>query len=71
MKITLIICVVIAFLILQIHAVRYNKKAYNEGICRKCGGAMKNVDMDSQGNTFYECVKCDNKIWVSYGVDMK
>ena len=46
-----------------------NKKIYNKGICRKCGGKMKYFDTASNFSNGYYCEKCHNTEWVGLGAD--
>ena len=48
------------------------KKYFNEGVCKKCGGHFKIVEgtigRDPKG---YKCDVCDNCVWISYGSDLE
>lgn len=48
--------------------VQLEMKAWNNGICKKCGGKWRQFDTDSQGGRGY---KCDggHYEWISYPVD--
>ena len=45
------------------------KNAYNNGVCRVCGASLKCTGGDSQGGRLYECSKCNEYVWITYGVD--
>ena len=47
------------------------KKAYNNGVCTKCGEKLRHFDCDSQGGRGYCCDKCGRVVWVSYNVDKR
>lgn len=46
-----------------------NKKIYNKGICRKCGGKMIYFDTASDLSNGYYCSKCKNTEWIGLGAD--
>lgn len=45
------------------------KKAWNGGVCAKCGGKWQSFDTDSQGGRGYNCASNKHTIWISYNVD--
>lgn len=47
----------------------YEKKDYNEGRCKTCGGKLRYFDTDSQGGRGYRCENCHRVVWVSWGAD--
>lgn len=49
-------------------AVHYEKKLFNNGTCRKCGGRLRWFDYDSHSGRGYACQDCDNIVWVSYRI---
>lgn len=51
-----------------IGAICYEKRLFNKGICRKCGGRLNWFDCDSQFGRGYACQECDNIVWVSYRI---
>lgn len=50
-------------------AAHFEKKDFNNGICKKCGEKLRFFDYDSQGGRGYCCDKCGHVVWVSYNVD--
>ena len=42
------------------------KRDYNRGFCKKCGGRLNLFDIDSQGGRGYRCHNCNYHTWVSY-----
>ena len=63
---TPIICVLTILALGGITGYILEKKAFNNGICPKCGNHMRMFDEDSQGGRGYECNECDYGCWVSY-----
>lgn len=63
---TPIICVLVVLTLGGITGYILEKKAFNNGICPKCGNRMSLFDEDSQGGRGYECNECDYGCWVSY-----
>lgn len=45
---------------------RMEAKAFNNGVCTKCGRDLVCFDVDSQGGRGYTCKHCDYTCWVSY-----
>ena len=43
-----------------------DRKAYNNGICRKCNGKLRHADTDSQGDKLWVCDNCGNYLWTSW-----
>ena len=43
-----------------------DKKAWNKGICRKCGGMLYHADTDSQGGKLWCCEQCHRMFWTSW-----
>jgi len=63
------VCAVIIILILIFGAVivrHIEYKEYNNGICTKCGGHLRSFDMDSQGGTGWNCIRCGYSFWTSW-----
>lgn len=47
------------------------KKYFNKGVCKKCGGHFKIIEGTTGNNPKgYRCDVCDNCVWISYGSDM-
>lgn len=46
----------------------HEKRLFNKGTCRKCGGRLSWFDCDSQSGRGYACQECDNIVWVSYRI---
>lgn len=44
------------------------KKRFNKGICPECGTKFDR-EVDEHGERRYSCPKCDNELWICYGVD--
>lgn len=44
------------------------KRSWNKGKCRNCGGSWVKFDVDSQGGRGYKCI-CGKTIWISYPID--
>lgn len=42
------------------------RAAYNNGVCKKCGGKLRHADNDSQGGKFWVCDKCGSHLWTSW-----
>lgn len=42
------------------------RKAWNNGICRRCGGKLYHADTDSQGGKMWRCEKCGGVLWTSW-----
>lgn len=62
---------ILAMIVGVLWAINSERKAYNNGICTKCGGKLRLFDCDSQGGRGYHCDGCDNIVWVSYNVDKR
>lgn len=59
--------IIIGFFICPIIFYYQQKKAYNNGICPKCGGPLKYFDSDSGGSSGYCCEKCHKYyIWIDW-----
>ena len=64
--ITIIISVIaIVYMICKI-ASTFEKRAFNNGICKQCGSKLEYFDTDSQGGRGYTCRHCHYTAWVSY-----
>lgn len=50
---------------------KQEKKEWNNGICRKCGGTLEHFDNDSQGSIGICCNKCGAVHWFSYFRDVE
>jgi len=47
------------------------KKYFNNGSCKKCGGHFKIIEGDVGNDPKgYKCDVCDNCVWISYGSDI-
>lgn len=44
----------------------FERREFNRGTCRKCGGRYRYFDTDSQGGDGYCCDKCGKVIWVNW-----
>lgn len=42
------------------------KKEWNGGWHRECGGRWRTFDMDSQGGVGHTCTKCNATIWTGF-----
>ena len=64
-----IVGAVIIALLLCVPVVGYvlERKAWNNGKCRKCGHDLIQFDMDSQGGRLYKCI---NPSGAHYGPDI-
>ena len=60
-----------AVLIAVALAYREEKRAWNNGRCRRCGAPLERFDTDSQGGRGYACSEnvAHNGPWISYPVD--
>lgn len=59
--------IILGFFICPVIFYYRQKKAYNNGICPKCGGQLEYFDSDSGGNFGYCCKKChDYYIWLGW-----
>ena len=47
----------------------FEKKAFNNGICPRCGKKLRYFGSDSQGGRGYCCNDCRYTTWCSYNVD--
>ncbi len=54
---------VLTFMLISVFA---EMRGYNKGRCRKCGAALHQFDLDSQGGRGYCCPKCNHTEWVSW-----
>lgn len=61
----LIIMAAISFIILSL-AILYEKREYNNGICKCCGKKLRHFDTDSQGGRLYTCEDMHTLVSVSY-----
>lgn len=66
-QIMVYVIVIGAFVGLVYCGYRIEKRAYNGGICPKCGCPLTRVETDSQGCNKYQCVNCDHYVWVCHG----
>ena len=65
-----VICVlIVAFIAIAVIAYIMDKKDFNNGKCRECGGDLELFDIDSQGGRGYKCPRCNTYLWISYKVD--
>lgn len=62
----ILIIMVIIFFIILILAILYEKRNYNNGICRHCGKPLRHFDTDSQGGRLYTCPDFCSLVSVSY-----
>lgn len=59
--------IILGFFVCPVIFYYRQKKAYNNGICPKCGGPLEYFDSDSGGNPGYCCKKChDYYIWLGW-----
>ena len=59
--------IILGFFVCPIIFYYQQKKAYNNGICPKCGGPLKYFDSDHGGSKGYCCEKCHNYyIWIDW-----
>lgn len=68
MKFLFISGVILLFILVYWLAYRSDKKRWNVGYCRECGGKWKQYDTDSQGGRMYKCPK-NHRVDISYPVD--
>ena len=61
----IIIVLLFTLVLLTILGVMSEKRAYNNGVCKRCGNRLEHFDNDSQGGRGYMC-KCGYCVWVSY-----
>lgn len=80
---TLIVCIISTLIVVfmgagVVWAYFSEKKAYNHGICPKCGAKLKCVSTTTGGDRLYVCshrsdpekdLRCDHETWVSYNID--
>lgn len=65
-----LIAIVICFFIVACLATRNaEKKAFNGGVCPRCGEKLECFDMASDGSRGWTCRKCNYTTWCSYDVD--
>lgn len=65
MKILYFLPVLIMILLIPT-AIILEKRDYNRGFCKECGGRLKLFSIDSQGGRGYWCRNCNYHTWVSY-----
>ena len=46
--------------------IHLEKKEYNGGVCKKCGGHLSHHYDDSQGGHYYFCDNCDNGVCIHW-----
>ena len=46
--------------------IRSERAAYNDGICKHCGGKLRHADNDSQGGMLWVCDDCGTHLWTSW-----
>lgn len=44
----------------------WERKDYNQGVCKECGAKLRLFDCDSHGGRGYCCDECHYHTWVSY-----
>lgn len=44
----------------------HEKKQYNNGVCPKCGHALRHFDSCFNGDEGYKCDHCGNTFWTSW-----
>lgn len=64
--ISIILSVITIIYIICKIASTFEKRSFNNGICKECGNKLVHFDTDSQGGRGYTCRHCDYTIWVSY-----
>jgi len=63
-----VIILLIGSPIFALHAIKSEKKEFNNGICPRCKSRLVHADTDSQGGRLYTCPGCNKySTWVSYG----
>ena len=70
MTITLIVVIAVWLGMIPVFILQ-DRKIWNKGVCRKCGGKLKHTQTDSQGGKLWVCEQCHNGLWTSWirGVD--
>lgn len=43
-----------------------DRRTWNGGVCRKCGGRLHHADTDSQGGKLWVCEQCHCRFWTSW-----
>ena len=60
------LCAIVALTFVAWIGIKSETKAFNKGVCKKCGRKLKYFDVDTQGGRGYKCEACDYYTWVSY-----
>lgn len=60
----IIMCVLLLFL--SSICKEWERRDFNNGVCKRCGGKLKYFDTDSHGGRGYMCYDCYYTTWVSY-----
>ena len=69
--IILLITLIVIFIGSMIFQYISEKKKYNKGICKKCGGKLRHFDNDSQSGIGLCCDTCNEYFWISWFRDIK
>lgn len=67
--IILMVAILCIFTVICFAARNAEKKAFNGGICPRCGEKLQCFDMASDGSRGWTCKKCNYTTWCSYDVD--
>lgn len=43
-----------------------DRKSWNGGVCRKCGGKLYHAQDDSQGGKLWMCEQCHSALWTNW-----
>lgn len=66
---TIVVLSFLAFMLYGIiRCICNEKKAYNNGICTKCGGKLYYFSTDIYGRRGYHCEHCGKTIWMSFNI---
>lgn len=66
MELMLVIILIVMMLLLTFLGLLFEKRDYNNGICKECGAELYRLPMDYDGERIYCCDKCGNTVYLSY-----
>ena len=54
-----------SFFIVRLHEYITTRRAYNKGVCPKCGRKLKLDIFSGEGDRRYKCERCAHSVWIN------
>ena len=58
--------VILGFIVCPTLCRNHEKRQYNNGVCPKCGHALRHFDSCFNGDEGFKCDHCGNSFWTSW-----